>query len=62
MRYGVVDSMLPEPGVEESMLSFRSVWEALSAIVVADSDVESLKCDKCRRFYDSRDGRRRFNA
>ena len=33
------------------LLSFRSVWEAESVTGVADSDVESLKCDRGRRFY-----------
>ena len=43
---GVVNSILSEPAVaEESMLSFRSVWDNGNAIWVADSDVESLKCD-----------------
>ena len=44
MRYGGVDTTVREA------LS-RSVWEAESAIGVADSDVVSLKCDRGGRFY-----------
>ena len=40
--------MVGGAGFVESMLSFRSVWEAESVIGVADFDVESLRCDRCR--------------
>ena len=39
------------PRVVESMLSFRSVWEAESVIGVVDFNVETLKRDRGRRFY-----------
>ena len=47
---GVVDSMVGGAGVVESMLSFRSVWEAESIIGVADFNMKSLKCDRGGRF------------
>ena len=48
---GVVDSILCQISVVESMLRFRSVWEAESVRGVADFHVEGLKCDRGRRFY-----------
>ena len=41
----------PQPGVVESSLRLRSVWEAKSVIGVVDFDMGRLKCDRCRRFY-----------
>ena len=38
------------------------VWEASSAIGVADSDVGSTKCDRGGRFYRGMRSRRRINA
>ena len=37
--------------VVESLLSFRSVWDAFCARGVTESDVESLKCDSGHRFH-----------
>ena len=54
--------MVGDAPVVESMLSFRSIWEAESMIRVADSDVESLKCDRGGRFYGGGRKRRRINA
>ena len=45
---GIVDSILCRGGVVESMLRFRSVWEANSVRGFADFHMGSLKCSRGR--------------